>query len=57
VDGWGESSVDEAIAALEQVYADADDAERRAANAADWMRGLTWDTQIDRLVDAIRDLL
>jgi tetratricopeptide (TPR) repeat protein/glycosyltransferase involved in cell wall biosynthesis len=57
VDGWGETFVDEAVAALEAVYADPDEASRRAANAAAWMRGLSWDAQIDKLYDAIADLV
>jgi glycosyltransferase involved in cell wall biosynthesis len=57
VDGWGESSVEEAIDALEQAYDDPDEASRRANNAAAWMRGLSWDAQIDKLYDAIRDLI
>jgi len=56
VDGWGESAVDEVIAALEHVHADPDDAARRGANAAAWMRGLSWDAQIDKLYAAIADL-
>jgi tetratricopeptide (TPR) repeat protein/glycosyltransferase involved in cell wall biosynthesis len=57
VDGWGETSVDEAVDALEAVYANSDEAARRAANAAAWMRGLSWDAQIDKLFDAISDLV
>jgi tetratricopeptide (TPR) repeat protein/glycosyltransferase involved in cell wall biosynthesis len=57
VAGWGESSVDEAVAALEQVHADPDEALRRSSNAAAWMRGLSWDAQIDKLYDAIGDLV
>jgi glycosyltransferase involved in cell wall biosynthesis len=57
VNGWGESSIAEAVEALEAVYANPDEAERRAANAAAWMRGLSWDSQIDKLYDAIRDLV
>lgn len=57
VDGWGESAVDEAVALLEQVSDDPDEAARRASNAAAWMRGLSWDAQIDKLFDAIRDLI
>jgi glycosyltransferase involved in cell wall biosynthesis len=57
VDGWGESSVDEAVAALERVHGDPDEASRRASNAAVWMRGLSWDAQIDKLYDAIGDLV
>jgi tetratricopeptide (TPR) repeat protein/glycosyltransferase involved in cell wall biosynthesis len=57
VDGWGETSVDDAVEALEAVYANPDEAARRAANAAAWMRGLSWDSQIDKLYIAISDLI
>jgi tetratricopeptide (TPR) repeat protein/glycosyltransferase involved in cell wall biosynthesis len=57
VDGWGESSIEEVVEALERVYADAGEAERRAAHAAAWMQHLTWDRQIDALTAAIGDLL
>ena len=57
VDGWGETSVEEAVAALEQVHNDPEEASRRAGNAAAWMHGLSWDAQIDKLHDAIRDLI
>ena len=56
MDGCGESSVDEVVAALEHVHADPDDAACRGANAAAWMRGLSWDAQIDKLYAAIADL-
>ncbi|HEY4132904.1 MAG TPA: tetratricopeptide repeat protein [Gemmatimonadaceae bacterium] len=57
VDGWGETPVDGAVKALELVYANSDEAARRAANAAAWMRGLSWDSQIDKLYEAISDLV
>ncbi len=49
-DGWGESEVDELVAALEAIYADRAEAARRGAAAAAWMRGLTWTRQVDRFV-------
>jgi len=57
VNGWGETSVEEAVEALELVYANPDEAARRAANAAAWMRGLSWDAQIDKLYASISDLI
>lgn len=57
VSGWGETSVADAVEALEAVYANPDEAARRAANAAAWMRGLSWDAQIDKLYEAIGDLV
>jgi tetratricopeptide (TPR) repeat protein/glycosyltransferase involved in cell wall biosynthesis len=56
-DGWGESSVDEVLDALERIHADRVDAARRGQAAAAWMRDLSWDAQIDRLLDALADLL
>lgn len=44
VPGWGESEVDEIVAALERVRADRVEAERRARNGLGLVRRLTWDT-------------
>jgi len=56
-DGWGESDVDELVAALEAVHADRAEAERRGAAAAAWIRSeLPWTRQVDRfagLIDAL----
>lgn len=42
VPGWGDSSVDEAEAALERVYADRAEAARRAALGAATLAGMPW---------------
>ncbi len=56
-EGWGESSVDEIVEALEFAYRQRDEAQRRAANAAAVMAGASWHHQIDRLFDAVTDVL
>ncbi len=50
VAGWGESSVEELIELLEQVYRDRDEARRRGAAAAALMQRLTWEKQIELLL-------
>ena len=57
VDGWGESQIDEALTVLEHVYSQPEEAALRATTAAEWMRTLAWDRQIDRLLASIEDLL
>ena len=49
VAGWGETSVEEVVATLEQVFADRADARHRGQLAADSMRRLTWKQTADRL--------
>ena len=56
-DGWGESSVDEIVEALEFAYQHREEAQRRAANAAAVMANASWQHQVDRLYAAIGDLL
>lgn len=43
VPGWGESDIDEIVAALERARADRADAERRARNGSALVHRLTWD--------------
>ncbi len=52
-DGWGDSSVDEVVAALEAIYADPAEAGRRAAAAADRMAAWSWAAQTGRLLEAL----
>lgn len=56
-DGWGESSLDEAIEALERVHADRAEAARRGERGAAFMKCFTWNNQTTALMDAIADLL
>ncbi|MEO8114561.1 MAG: glycosyltransferase family 4 protein [Phenylobacterium sp.] len=51
--GWGESDVEEALAALEQAYADRDDARRRGALGARTLRAMPW----SRTADAMKALV
>jgi tetratricopeptide (TPR) repeat protein/glycosyltransferase involved in cell wall biosynthesis len=52
-EGWGESDVEEVIAALEAVYTNRSAAHQQGATAAQFMRDWTWDQQIQRLLAAI----
>ncbi|GAB4191895.1 MAG: glycosyltransferase family 4 protein [Thalassobaculales bacterium] len=49
--GWGESDIEEIVAALEQVWRDREGARRRALAAAQAMLALSWDSQVSRLLD------
>ncbi len=53
--GWGESSVDEAVERLEEIYADRLEAKRRGGNARKRMTGMTWSRQVAKLVSALPD--
>lgn len=56
VDGWGESSVEEAVDALERAYADWTEAQRRAARASVELQRHAWSRQIGLLLESIADL-
>ena len=49
-DGWGESSVDEIVEALEQVHSDRQDASRRAERAVAFMQSRSWGRICEKLV-------
>lgn len=49
-DGWGESDVDEVVAALERVYQDREDAVKRGAAAARFMEDWSWRKRFEELV-------
>ncbi len=53
VEGWGESSVEEAVEALEAIYLDRAEAARRAAAGAARMREWSWARQTDALLAAL----
>jgi glycosyltransferase involved in cell wall biosynthesis len=53
-EGWGESSIDEIVEALEHVYANRDAARVQAAQAAERMRTeWSWDVQISRMLKGL----
>jgi glycosyltransferase involved in cell wall biosynthesis len=56
VPGWGESEVDEIVAALEAAYADREDARRRGLRGAETLARLTWAETARRLKTAILPL-
>lgn len=56
-EGWGESSIDEILDHLEAIYSDREEAGRRGEAGARTLASLSWDSQIDRLLEAVDDLL
>jgi len=57
VDGWGESDIEEMVAALEQVYTDRASVHAIAARGAAAMADLSWQHQVEAFVATIRPLL
>jgi glycosyltransferase involved in cell wall biosynthesis len=53
VEGWGESSLEEMLDALEEIYSDRKEAERRGQKAASFMRNWSWAAQVRNLAEAI----
>ncbi|MBF0179603.1 MAG: glycosyltransferase family 4 protein [Magnetococcales bacterium] len=52
---WGESSVEEMVALLEEVHAHPDRAARLGANASLFMRDFSWERQCDRFLDRLAE--
>jgi hypothetical protein len=50
---WGESSVEELLAAMEAAYSDRDEARRRGLNGAATLARLTWEQQTAALLRAV----
>jgi len=50
--GWGESDIDEIVAALEAAHTDTDARRARGEQAARFMAGWSWRRQVSRLLDA-----
>ncbi|HEX4933136.1 MAG TPA: glycosyltransferase, partial [Gemmatimonadaceae bacterium] len=57
VDGWGESDIEEMVAALEQVYTDRAAVQSIAQRGAAAMAQMSWRHQVEAFVAAIRPLL
>ncbi len=57
VEGWGESDVEEVVAALEEVYSDPENSQQRALRAVDKMLEFSWDKQIQKLLQVIEKFL
>jgi hypothetical protein len=51
--GWGESSIDELVARMEQAYSDRADAKARGVAGAVFMGDWDWSHQVDRLLQAL----
>lgn len=56
-DGWGESDLDEILETLETIYQNRDHARQIGQAAARFMHDWTWEKQVERLLEAIADLL
>lgn len=52
-EGWGETSVDEVVEALEQAYTDREDAKARGRKASADMKAWSWENRIGELLDVI----
>ncbi|WP_019503036.1 tetratricopeptide repeat protein [Pseudanabaena sp. PCC 6802] len=53
VEGWGESDVEEVVEVLEQIYNDRTEAKLRGAKGTLFMQGMTWEKQVEKILDAI----
>jgi glycosyltransferase involved in cell wall biosynthesis len=56
VEGWGESDVEEVVAALEQIYTNREAAKLRGLAAANFMLDWTWKKQVKRFLNIIDGL-
>ncbi|MEG4802206.1 tetratricopeptide repeat protein [Microcoleus sp. ARI1-B5] len=56
VEGWGESDVEEVVEALEQVYTKREAAKNRGLAAANFMLDWSWEKQVKRFLDVIKEL-
>jgi glycosyltransferase involved in cell wall biosynthesis len=52
-EGWGESSVDEIVDALEKVYQNRQDAQQIGQRAAVFMQNWSWSRQVEALKQTI----
>lgn len=52
-DGWGETDVDELLACMEAAYQNRENARARGQAGADFMRGWSWPSQIDQLLNKL----
>jgi glycosyltransferase involved in cell wall biosynthesis len=55
LDGWGESSIEEIVAQLEEAYTQGDDRARRGAAASAFMQDWGWSAQVGRFIAAISE--
>ncbi|AFY70653.1 glycosyl transferase family 9 [Thalassoporum mexicanum PCC 7367] len=54
IEGWGESEVDEAVAALEDIFNHRDRAQAKGQAAAGFMQQLTWSQQVNKMMTTIK---
>ncbi len=55
--GWGESSIDEIIEALEAAYHDRSEARQRGRRGAEMLAAMSWGRQLDKLAELIKPYL
>lgn len=53
LEGWGESSIEELVQKMETAFSNRDAAQVIGTNGAEFMKGWSWSTQVDRLLDVI----
>ena len=54
IDGWGESSVDEVVATLEDIYTNYSAAKKHGQKAAKHMISFTWEKQVGKLIQILK---
>ncbi|MDY7023328.1 MAG: glycosyltransferase, partial [Cyanobacteriota bacterium] len=52
-EGWGESSLEEVLEALENVYQNRSEAQQRGQQGAKWMQNWTWEIRVQQLLNAL----
>ncbi len=57
LEGWGETTDDDLLEAMEAAYADRDESRRRGAAAARFMAGWSWEAQTRKMVSLIEEVL
>ena len=55
LEGWGESSIDELIAKMEEAFQNRDEAKQRGAAGSAFMSEWTWERQVGQLIGALEE--
>ncbi|MEA3332400.1 MAG: glycosyltransferase family 4 protein [Pseudomonadota bacterium] len=55
VEGWGESSIEEIVETLEEIYDNPNLAQQRARQATKHMQDFTWKNQVDKLLQKLNE--
>ena len=54
--GWGASEPEELVARLEDIYTDQQEAQKRGAKAAEFMKTLSWSNQVEKLLGVLGEV-